>query len=582
MKKRFLSTILILAIILSTFFPVLAAEKSSYIKEAEKLKTMGVFQGSDIGLELDREATRIEGMIMLIRLLGKESEAEALKGQASTFTDVPEWGLGYVNYAEENGLTKGISKNLFGSNKKIDAKSYVTFMLRALGYNDSKGDFLYNDSIKFAKDKGIIDSSDERELNTKVFLRDHLAKVSILALNANMKEKPLTLLENLVDEGVILKSVAEDMDKNSISDLEVHFIDVGQADAIFIKKGDQAMLIDGGNNSDGKMIVDYIKKKNISKLEYIIATHPHADHIGGLDDVVDNFEIGKIIMPDVISTTQTFEDFIDSIGKKNLSLTKPKLGAEYDLNGALITVIAPSEKVYSILNDYSVVVKVQYGNNSFLFTGDAEKTSETEMLEKNKAILSVDVLKLGHHGSMTSTTKDFLDAVDPQYAVISVGRENKYGHPDDEVLNRLISKNIHIYRTDLDGNIIAISDGNTIIFYKNNRKLQESSNTEEKPVELVRPNVIISSLDKIAEVVTVSNNSEEDVDLTGWTLLSVTGNQEFIFPEYILKANSRIVISSGVKDGDFYWGKQNVWNNSQSDPAVLFDGDKNEVYRFND
>lgn len=587
MKKRFLSGILILAIILSIFVPVLAVEEGKYLDEAEKLKTIGVFSGTDIGFELDREATRIEGIAMLIRLLGKEDESDDLKGQSAPFTDVPDWGSGYVNYAYDNGLTKGIGKGLFGSDQKLKAEDYLTFMLRALGYDDSRGDFSYNNSIKFAKDKGILKESDVVELNSQVFLRDHLAKISMLSLNSNIKDGSMTLLEKLVDEGVILKSIADTINKDDTSDLEVHFIDVDQADAIFIKKGNEAMLIDAGNNSDGEMIVEYIKKQNINSLKYVIATHPHADHIGGLDDVIDSFEIGKIIMPDVIATTQTFEDVIDSISKKGLSITKPKVGEEYDLNGALVTVLAPNGQGYYSMNDYSIVVRVEYGKNSFLLTGDAEKASEIEMLDKNIEKLSVDLLKLGHHGSITSTSKDFLDAVDPQYAVITVGKGNRYGHPDDEVLARLISKDIQIYRTDLDGNIIAISDGNKITFYKGDVKVQASEAREEKPLvekPLNQENaeVKIILLDKLGEIVIIRNDSEEDVDLTGWTLLSLTGDQEFIFPEYILEAGGRVTITSGVKDGDLEWGKKNVWNNSTSDPAVLFDADKNQVYWFND
>lgn len=587
MKKKFLSGILIISIILSAFIPALAAERAKYLDEAEKLKTIGVFSGTDQGFELERQATRLEGLAMLVRLLGKEEEADALKGDSGPFIDVPDWGSGYVNYAYENGLTKGIGKDLFGSEEKIRAEDYLTFMLRALGYNDSEGDFSHDKSIQFARDKEILEENDELELNSQVFLRDHLAKLSMLALNSNIKDESLTLLEKLVDEGVVLKSLADTIGEEDTSNLEVHFIDVGQADAIFIKKGDQAMLVDAGNNGDGEMIVDYIKKQGIDSLKYVIATHPHADHIGGLDEVIDSFEIKKIIMPDVIATTQTFEDVIDSIDKKGLSITKPRVGEGYDLNGALVTVLAPNGQGYYSMNDYSIVLRLEYGKNSFLLTGDAEETSENEMLEKNRELLSVDLLKLGHHGSITSTSRDFLDAVDPEYAVITVGRENRYGHPDDEVLARLASKDIQIYRTDLDGNIIAISDGNKITFYKGDVKDKESESREEKPfaeepLNQENADVKIILLDKFGEIVIIRNDSGEDLDLTGWTLLSLTGNQEFTFPEYILGAGERVTITSGVKDGDLEWGKKNIWNNSTSDPAVLFDADKNQVYWFND
>lgn len=464
MKKRYISMILVLFIILSSFTPVLATEKSDYLEQAEKLKLLGVFQGTNKGFELNREATRIEGLIMLIRLLGKEEEAKESINDLSPFTDVPEWAKPYANYAYKAGLTKGIGNNLFGSYDKVNAKSYMTFMLRALEYDDSNGDFSYEQAINFAEKKKILTVQDVEELDSTVFLRDHVAKVSMLALGANIKGKTINLLEKLVAEGVILKSVADKITEIDDLDLEVHFIDVGQADSILIKKGNESMLIDAGNNWDGEIVVDYIKQQDIKSLKYVIGTHPHADHIGGLDDVIDYFEIGKIIMPNAIATTKTFEDVVDSISRKGLTITEPKVGQQYDLNGAKIIILAPNEEKYSNLNNYSVVVKIVNGANTFLFAGDAEEISEKEILDKNKEILKSDILKLGHHGSITSTTQDFLDAVNPKYAVITVGKENRYGHPDQEILDRLKNKGIKVYRTDLNGTIIVISDGNIISF----------------------------------------------------------------------------------------------------------------------
>lgn len=268
------------------------------------------------------------------------------------------------------------------------------------------------------------------------------------------------------DNGIDLKPISDKTNKLDDPDLEVHFIDVAQADSILIKKGNESMLIDAGNSWDGDKIVDYLKEQNVTKLKYVIGTHPHSDHIGGLDTVIDNLEIGKVIMPNAISNTKTFEDVVDSINRKGLSITSGKAGNVYDLNGAEITTLAPNDEKYSNLNNYSVVVKVENGSNAFLFTGDAEEISEREMVEKRASSLKSDVLKLGHHGSSTSTNEEFLNLVDPKYAVITVGEKNRYGHPDDEVLNRLEDKGIKVYRTDLDGNIVAVSDGKTIKFKK--------------------------------------------------------------------------------------------------------------------
>ncbi|MBC8589794.1 ComEC/Rec2 family competence protein [Wansuia hejianensis] len=245
-------------------------------------------------------------------------------------------------------------------------------------------------------------------------------------------------------------------------DVEVHFIDVGQGDAILVKKGQESMVIDAGKNSNEKLIVNYIKRQNINKIKYVIGTHPHEDHIGGLDSVIDNFDIENVIMPNITTNTRTFESVLDSIVKKGLTITKAQSGKEYDLDGAKITILAPNSEEYSGLNDYSVVVKLTHGKTSFVFTGDAEKTSEKEMVEVYGSKLKADVLKLGHHGSTTSTTKDFFRLVDPDIAVITVGKDNGYGHPHKKIIDMLKKNDTALYRTDRHGTIIIKSDGNNL------------------------------------------------------------------------------------------------------------------------
>ena len=365
------------------------------------------------------------------------------------------------------------------------------------------------------------------------------------------------------------------LDSNTGDILEIHFIDVGQADSIFIKKGQEAMLIDAGNNKDGKTVVEYIKNQNVSKLNYVIGTHPHADHIGGLDDVIDNLDIDKLIMPNAIANTKTFEDVLDSIDKKGLKITKPKVGDRYTLNGAEFIVLAPNGESYESLNDYSVVVKLIDGETSFLFTGDAEALSEKEMLKSNRNLLKSDVLKVGHHGSVTSTSQEFLDAVDPYIAVISSETGNSYGHPHKEIIERLTEKNIDICRTDLQGTIIIKSNGKSLEF--NDKEIVLNNNS---PVN--KPDVVISNVDKIEEIVTIKNNSKDEINLEGWKLLSVTGNQEYIFPKYVLKGGEVVTVTSGNKEGDLDWGSTNIWNNTKSDPAVLYDEAGKEIFRFND
>lgn len=249
--------------------------------------------------------------------------------------------------------------------------------------------------------------------------------------------------------------------------LKIHFIDVGQADSIFIElPNKENMLIDAGNNADDKLVVDYIKKLKYDKIDYVIGTHPHEDHIGGLDKVIDYFDIGKIYMPKVSHNTKTFKDVLVSIDNKNLKITTAKAGINIlDLEDLDVNIIAPVKNNYEDLNNYSAVLKIRYKNKTFLFMGDAEKISEQEIVEYMKA----DVLKVGHHGSRTSTSKEFLQKVKPTYAIITVGKDNDYNHPHSEVMKLLKDFNVNIYRTDKSGTIILSSDGNEINVFESNK-----------------------------------------------------------------------------------------------------------------
>lgn len=244
--------------------------------------------------------------------------------------------------------------------------------------------------------------------------------------------------------------------------LEVHYIDVGQGDATLIKCGSHAMLIDGGNNNKGTTVQLYLKKQGVESLDYVIGTHPDADHIGGLDVIVYKYNCEKVIMPDYEKDTKTYQELVDVIHDKNMKITYPVVGEQYALGEAKFTIIAPNSNSYGgNANDYSVAILLEYGKNRFLFTGDAEEASEAEMLT-NGIDISADVYKVAHHGSRSASTQEFLNAVQPKYAVISCGEGNSYGHPHAEVLNRLRSMGVEVFRTDEQGSIIASSDGENI------------------------------------------------------------------------------------------------------------------------
>ncbi|MGG1400186.1 ComEC/Rec2 family competence protein [Bacillus salipaludis] len=244
-------------------------------------------------------------------------------------------------------------------------------------------------------------------------------------------------------------------------DMQVHFINVGQGDSIYIKTaaGDD-IIIDGGNK-DGSDVVAYLKKQKVKDIEVMISTHPDADHIGGLDEVLKAFKVKSVYAPKVSNNTLAFKDFLTAVKREGLKVKTAQKGVKLPLKGVNATFVAPV-KTYakSDLNDWSAVLRLVYGKKSFLFTGDAEIKSEMDMIQ-SKQTLKSDVLKVGHHGAKTSTSSAFLKAVKPTYAVVSVGK-NSYGHPTSTVINRLKAQKVKTYRTDKSGHIIFTTNGTNL------------------------------------------------------------------------------------------------------------------------
>jgi len=282
---------------------------------------------------------------------------------------------------------------------------------------------------------------------------------------ATQESEVETQHENIQDNQQVTETSqvqATTQQNNDVSgEMQVHFIDVGQgASQLLIGSSGKTILIDAGNNNQEEEIVAYLRKNGIQKIDILVGTHPDADHIGGLDAVIDNFEIGKIYMPKVQSNTKTFEDVLLSIQRKGLKVSTAKAGVSLDWEpDAKVQMIAPVRE-YNDDNDMSAVIKLTFGEISFLFTGDAESKSEHDMIN-SKADLKSDVLLIGHHGSKSSTTEAFLDAVQPSYGVIQVG-ENNYGHPAPEILERLKKRGVKVYRNDLHGDIVFLTDGKNI------------------------------------------------------------------------------------------------------------------------
>lgn len=246
---------------------------------------------------------------------------------------------------------------------------------------------------------------------------------------------------------------------SSNKNISVHFIDVDQGDSILIMAGSSNILIDGGER--GATVLNYLKAKKITKLDLVVGTHPHSDHIGGLINVLQDIFVKEVLDPGVVHTTKTFEDYLTIIDEKNIKFTTAKEGQSYTFEDKIILkVLHPYKPSLDNVNDSSIVIQLIYDDIKFMFTGDAEKYSENEILSRKENIKS-NILKVGHHGSNTSSTKAFLNAVKPEVAIIMAGNDNKYGHPHKETMGKLNSAGIKTYVTKKHGTIIIETNGKT-------------------------------------------------------------------------------------------------------------------------
>ena len=244
-------------------------------------------------------------------------------------------------------------------------------------------------------------------------------------------------------------------------EMKVHFLDVGQGLSILVQSDGQTMIYDGGDKGTSSFVVSYLQKQNITTIDYLISSHYDSDHMAGLIGCLNAFDVKNVISSNYEHDSKLYQSFIQTVADKGLSMQHPAVGTEFSFGSGSFQILAPATIDPNDSNKNSVAIKLTNGDNSFIFTGDAESTSEKAMCESG-IDLSCDVLVPGHHGSATATSWDFLQATVPEYAVISCGKDNQYGHPDKDVMDKLESMDIQVYRTDKQGTIIAVSDGTTI------------------------------------------------------------------------------------------------------------------------
>ncbi|NLV85887.1 MAG: MBL fold metallo-hydrolase [Clostridiales bacterium] len=486
MKKTLMA---LLSLFLCCICLVSCAAGAGYERSAETLYELGLFKGTGTDSDgnpmfsLEREPTREEAVAMLVRLLGAD-EAALSQYSGTHFTDVSDWAKPYAAYAYENGLAKGIGGNNFGAIDKASASQYISFVLRALGYS-SDSDFSWDLAWELSDAIGLTNGQYSGD---SFFSRGSVTDISLSALYQDLSDGSETLIHKLCRTGAVsdeqkARNLLGDKaftvnhnDKDSV--LQIHFIDVGQADSALVICDGKAMLIDGGNVADSSLIYSYLKSHGITKLQYVVATHAHEDHVGGLSGALNYATAEKVLSPVTEYNSNAFKNFAANVAKQGKTIDIPKTGDSFRLGSALVTVLAPM-KEYDEVNNSSIVLRLVHGKNSFLFMGDAQRESETDILDSNQVVKS-DVLKVGHHGSETSTSYRLLYEVSPEYSIISCGKNNRYGHPHEAVMSRLYDSETKVFRTDLQGNIICTSDGESLLF-KTERNFGIDTNPQKQP-----------------------------------------------------------------------------------------------------
>ncbi|MGR6903672.1 MBL fold metallo-hydrolase [Lysinibacillus sp. G01H] len=352
-------------------------------------------------------------------------------------------------------------------------------------------------------------------------------------------------------------------------EMHVHFIDVGQGDSILIESpSGKTMLIDGGVKGAGQQIVSYLNELGINKLDIVVATHPDADHIGGLIPVLDNMTTEQFYDSGKVHTSQTFEEMLTQIDEKNIPYHVPKIGDDIEFDKDVNVKVLNANDQATDNNDASIVLKMTYGNVSFLLTGDAGVALEKEMLQYD---VKATVLKAGHHGSNTSSSDEFVQAVKPEVAILSYGEDNKYGHPHAEVMDRLQAIGSKIYATADLGTITVSTDG---VNYTVNGKETSSVGTGNIRSKGEEPTTAIEivSKDLVTETVGIKNSGQHAVSLKDWQLISIEGHQVYNFPNLSLQPGKTIYITSGTnaREGQNYlkWTTKQIWLND-GDAAQL-------------
>jgi competence protein ComEC len=411
--------------------------------------------------------------------------------------------------------------------------------------------------------------------------------LTLVLIAAGCTDPEETPLETASEQTATSTLTAQNTVTVSGQNLTVHFLDVGQGDSILLELDGKSMLVDSGERDQGKVVTAYLQDQGISTLNYVVATHPHSDHIGGMDDILNIFQVEHFVDCGYPHTSKTYENMLITIDKKNIPFEVVQAGHKIDFDPAVdIEVLNPASAYSDELNENSVVLKVTYGETSFLLMGDAGLESEENIMEAGYDVDS-DILKVGHHASRSGSGKTFISAVSPEVSIIEVGAGNDYGHPHAEVLDRL-QKASTVYRTDMDGTIVITTDGSIYTVttektgntssrneaYASTDPTAEGQSEEYVDSSSTESTVYVSDLNLQDEWVQISNTGASPVSLNGWKIEDEGSKHTYTFQPYTLNAGTTVTVFTGKGTNsatELYWQLDNpVWNND-GDTAYLYD-----------
>jgi competence protein ComEC len=572
MKKLF-ALLLLVVLVVGSIPPTSASAKAfrdvptthTFFDEITYLSDQMIINGFNDGtFAPDKPVTRAAAAAMIGRSVGLDGEK-----RETSFEDVgsSSFASGYIQSAVEQKIIYGFTDGTFRPDQIVTRGEMAIFIARAFeltekadtSFNDVSPSMAAADSIAKILAEGITQGyTDGTFRPNQDVTRDQFSAFLARALNDQFKK---------------------DTPNTSFT---AHFLDVGQGDSTLLTLSNgKTILIDAGRQSAGEKVVSYLKQAGVDSIDLVVATHPDADHIGGLLDVLNEIPVKKVLDSGKAHTSQTYLDYLNLVDQKNIPFEVAKTSQIIDLDANVQVRVLHSDENASENNDASIVLRATNGCSSVLLTGDADHEIESKIAQTFD--VQSTVLRTSHHGSNTGTSAAFVDAVNPSAAILSYG-ENSYGHPHSEVIQNLTNAGAAIYSTYETGDIIAEFNGCNVDI--NGSPYSGGGDGEPEPDPEPTPaDVTITSVNLDTEVVKIRNNGSQDVNMTGWKLVSIEGNQTYDFPaNYVLKAGSTVHITSGrnaINNPPYYleWTGSYIWNNA-GDPAALYNAEGVKVSEY--